>query len=250
MVNLTNYNYKIRQKIFNIFGSSFRIKLRNIYIRFLFLKKNGFQYLNLSKFQLVEGFLEDNEAICLYKLTKNLRAKNPCIVEIGSYLGKSATVFASALKKNSNATINCIDPFNGIGEDRSIKRYQSDLRKLKISQLDKFKQNICNFGNPKITNIFQGLSNSVVKDWNKKIDLLFVDGNHAYEAVKQDYEDWSVFISKGGYLVFHDTWFEAPKDLKKKWQEGPGKVVKESLIGNEKWEKIAYVKSLYCLRKI
>ncbi len=36
------------------------------------------------------------------------------------------------------------------------------------------------------------------------IDLLFIDGDHAYEGVKQDWEQYSALVRPGGMVVFHD----------------------------------------------
>lgn len=36
-------------------------------------------------------------------------------------------------------------------------------------------------------------------------DVLFIDGDHSYEAVKRDYENYSHLVKKGGLIVFHDT---------------------------------------------
>lgn len=39
---------------------------------------------------------------------------------------------------------------------------------------------------------------------NKKLDLLFIDGDHTYEGVKQDYNNYVNFVKDGGAIVFHD----------------------------------------------
>ena len=39
---------------------------------------------------------------------------------------------------------------------------------------------------------------------NKSLDLVFVDGDHSYEAVKRDIEMWLPKIRKGGLLIGHD----------------------------------------------
>jgi predicted O-methyltransferase YrrM len=38
----------------------------------------------------------------------------------------------------------------------------------------------------------------------KKIDLLFIDGDHTYEGVKRDWEMYSPLVRDGGVVVFHD----------------------------------------------
>ena len=38
----------------------------------------------------------------------------------------------------------------------------------------------------------------------RKIDFLFIDGDHTYEGVKRDFETYSPFVRKGGIVAFHD----------------------------------------------
>lgn len=38
----------------------------------------------------------------------------------------------------------------------------------------------------------------------KKIDLLFIDGDHSYEGVKKDFELYKSSVSKNGIIAFHD----------------------------------------------
>ena len=38
----------------------------------------------------------------------------------------------------------------------------------------------------------------------KKFDLLFIDGDHSYEGVKQDYEMYRDLVRPGGFIAFHD----------------------------------------------
>lgn len=38
----------------------------------------------------------------------------------------------------------------------------------------------------------------------KRIDLLFIDGDHSYEGCKADIESWYPFIKNGGIMLFHD----------------------------------------------
>ena len=36
------------------------------------------------------------------------------------------------------------------------------------------------------------------------VDFFFIDGDHTYEGVKQDFEMYSPFVKKGGCIAFHD----------------------------------------------
>ena len=43
-----------------------------------------------------------------------------------------------------------------------------------------------------------------VRKLGEKFDLIFIDGDHSYEGVKQDFEDYSEFLVPGGFIVLHD----------------------------------------------
>jgi predicted O-methyltransferase YrrM len=38
----------------------------------------------------------------------------------------------------------------------------------------------------------------------EKLDFLFIDGDHSYEGVKADWEDYRGFVRPGGLIAFHD----------------------------------------------
>lgn len=46
---------------------------------------------------------------------------------------------------------------------------------------------------------------NVSKNWNKPFDFIFIDGDHEYGAVKQDFEEWFRLIVSGGFIAFHDS---------------------------------------------
>jgi cephalosporin hydroxylase len=39
---------------------------------------------------------------------------------------------------------------------------------------------------------------------NRAVDFLFIDGDHTYEGVKADFENYFPFLRKGGMVAFHD----------------------------------------------
>jgi predicted O-methyltransferase YrrM len=38
----------------------------------------------------------------------------------------------------------------------------------------------------------------------KKIDFLFIDGDHSYLGVKKDFELYAPLVKRGGIIAFHD----------------------------------------------
>lgn len=59
------------------------------------------------------------------------------------------------------------------------------------------------------TNVFLNFhimpSDGLAKEWNKKIDILFIDGCHEYSQVKRDYLNFGKFVNQGGFIFLHDT---------------------------------------------
>ncbi len=56
---------------------------------------------------------------------------------------------------------------------------------------------------------------------DKQLDYLFIDGDHTYEGVKQDFEMYSPLVRPGGLIVFHDI-VEHPSSVcqvDKFWEE-------------------------------
>lgn len=62
-----------------------------------------------------------------------------------------------------------------------------------------------------------------------KLDFIFIDGNHFYEYVKQDFEIFSRFMRKGGVVAFHDI---------AKNEEGTVNTYWEEIKKNYKYEEI------------
>ena len=39
---------------------------------------------------------------------------------------------------------------------------------------------------------------------DREVDFVFIDGDHTYEGVKQDFEMYSPLVKDGGIVAFHD----------------------------------------------
>ena len=39
---------------------------------------------------------------------------------------------------------------------------------------------------------------------SRKIDFLFIDGDHTYEGIRADFENYSTLVRPGGLIAFHD----------------------------------------------
>jgi glycosyltransferase involved in cell wall biosynthesis/predicted O-methyltransferase YrrM len=96
-----------------------------------------------------------------------------------------------------------IDNFVGddyVGEDHLRKKYQFVMTKREKLHLQ---DNVT---------IVEGDFNEVAETWDRKIDILHIDGSHHYEDVKKDFETWSQFVNDDGVILMHDTCVETHND--------------------------------------
>jgi predicted O-methyltransferase YrrM len=78
----------------------------------------------------------------------------------------------------------------------------------------------------------------------KKIDFLFIDGDHAYEGVKHDFKLYSSLVKEGGLIGFHDiVKHDLPEDVcgvNKFWSEIKSSYRHKEIIENpeQRWAGI------------
>ena len=91
----------------------------------------------------------------------------------------------------------CIDPFTGFYE-----------KKDPVVTIDTVRKNILLFGfDPNRIFFFQTVSqdqNTLDSLKKYKINTVFIDGDHRYEGVKADWENFKNLVMGGGYIVFDD----------------------------------------------
>lgn len=181
----------------------------------------------------IEGWLLLCEAVELFDLANRIDSVNPVICEIGSWKGKSAYVFASALK-DKEGILFAIDPFTGEGDGASEETYKADINKLDVPLKNNFRQTMNKYNLMKYIKILPFRSEEARSKFNyDKIDLLFIDGNHEYEFVKKDYDLWSPLLISGGSIILHD--------VKARHVTGPKLVFQECIAGNTVWKNVRII---------
>jgi predicted O-methyltransferase YrrM len=121
--------------------------------------------------------------------------KPKVIVDLGTDWGFSAFCFAMP----RIGKVYTIDNYFGdsfVGEHDGKEKYKFLLNKRKKLFLD---DNL---------EFIKGDFTETSKVWDKKIDILHIDGDHLYESVKNDFETWSQFLNDGGVILMHDTCVE------------------------------------------
>lgn len=237
------------RKFFNLLPEESRQSISKKVERSRFVKMHGDEYIAMSRFKSVQGFLLDEEAKALYDLAISLHTTKPEILEIGSWLGKSAVVFGAALVKRGSGNVHCIDPFDASGDKRSEERYKNESNLIGNQLFAQFNQNINNCGVSAYIRPHIGLSSAIAERWNTEIDLLFIDGDHSYSGVAADFKNFSKWVKIGGMVCFHDTWLSSPTDGSE-FHEGPGEFIKKNILDSDGWAPECHVGSLYCIRRV
>jgi predicted O-methyltransferase YrrM len=183
----------------------------------------------------VEGWLTDAEATFLWYLSA-LSSGKGFIVEIGSWKGKSTIWLACGSKAMGREKVVAIDPHAGTAEHR--------LFHGGTSTYDEFLQNLALTGVGDWVTPIIGYSQEVAQGWVGSPRLVFIDGSHEYENVKQDFRLWFELLGNGGIIALHDCYFS-----KKPAHEGPGRVVQRLLLQNPLAAHVGFLGSITFCRK-
>jgi predicted O-methyltransferase YrrM len=108
-------------------------------------------------------------------------------VEIGCYAGGSACLVSQ--RKNTNIfSIDLGNPINPEVAIKNMQKFNNHSNKFEYIQ-----------DNSQLESTLVRLM-SFIND----IDVLFIDGDHSYNGVKNDFNLYSPLVKKGGYIVFDD----------------------------------------------
>ena len=205
------------------------------------LLMRGLRYSCILPYASIDGWLTVDEAITLFELAKGLPDKNPRALEIGSWQGKSTVCIAQGLRQKDGAQLTCIDPFDASGDRESEDMYGDRQNDLGGPLRRAFDDNLKGANVHDLIDVRQGFSHDWVEQVDESLDLLFLDGDHSYEAILRDFVDWSPKVKNGGYLAMHDVVHPV--------HVGPRRVVEELIKNDPSWVEQRYVDSMFVARK-
>lgn len=151
-----------------------------------------------------EGFLNPVEGYALMELAANGHGVGE-ILEVGSYMGLSASWLALGSMRTHREKVTAVDHFKGSPEHQAGQPCETQALAEGGSTFPMFQGNLRRIGVQEHVTPVIASSAEAVRDWKKPIRLLFIDGEHSYEATRLDYEIWSPFVVPGGYVCFHDV---------------------------------------------
>ncbi len=136
------------------------------------------------------------------------------VLEIGTFEGGTAYIWAQLVEQYKDGKVICIDPCftpeNGHPAEPSRKKgliYKGKSCESKILEIQGYTDD------KEVQNTVSFFTNR-----DGKVDLLFHDGNHTYDGVKFDIENYSQFVKSGGWIAICD-WMDETHGVSKYWKE-------------------------------
>lgn len=148
-----------------------------------------------------EGQIAQVEAELLVWLASQVPAEQ-VIVEIGSYRGRSAIALALGSLLGNGVRVYAVDPhldFTGVkGGEFGPSDMARLYRNLDVAGVGRIVAVVA------LPSVMIGRAWFESDEWNN-VGLLWIDGDHRYEAVRDDFETWAPCVAVGGWLAFHDS---------------------------------------------
>jgi predicted O-methyltransferase YrrM len=142
---------------------------------------------DLDEGQAIDGLIQPREGLLLYTLARRAAAIGD-IVEIGAYKGRSTWYLARGLEDaGSPYRVISIDPHEA-HEQRAAYFETLDRHGLRARV------------EPRVA-----FSHDVRDEVAGPLGMVWIDGDHSYEAVRQDFDDWFPKLAAGGWYAMHDT---------------------------------------------
>lgn len=186
--------------------------------------------------QSIEGYLSQNgksefEGEVLYHLALKSRGK---IVEIGSWKGKSTIWLGKGAEAGSRQSIYSIYPNADIEEHRSDGKtmWTFDVFKENISHAD-----VAQYVVPVVKPPLESLI-----DVPGRIGMIFIDGTHDYEDIKQEFTAWLPKVQIGGIMAFHDSFGDGVPGVRR--------LVHEEVFRSLNFKDVRYINGITYATKV
>lgn len=171
-------------------------------------------------FHSIPGWLDKGHLWSFEYAIKNLPNQNP-ILEIGTFFGLSTNTILYYLKKHNKTNLLITTDWYraDIPQDEKIcnvvnvQDYQTYIKDSFVRNVRFFnpQAQICSsdlstndffaaWNTNEITNLFGGTFQP-----NNQISFAYVDGNHQYDYVKQDFINIDKILCKDGFILFDDS---------------------------------------------
>lgn len=146
-------------------------------------------------FDETDGMISFEEAALLYQLAKT--ARHGCILEIGSYRGRSTVFLGKGSLDGAGVPVFAVDPhasfvgvLGGIFGSRDRTAFYETMLRHDCSE---------------IVSLINLSSEFFSPQWKDAISLLWIDGDHSYKGVRRDFDCWEKHLLPRSFVAFDDA---------------------------------------------
>ena len=202
---------------------------------------------DLDKALRIPGWLHADQAALLCYVA-GICPDGP-IVEIGSFKGKSTVFIAKGMKATNK--LYAIDPhiFTEIGsrQDRAAAKHSDNDNASGDTSWSTFNNTLTTWGIADKVTIIREFSHDARADFNDPIAMLWIDGDHVYDAVRKDIEDWVPLTMSSGFVAFHDT---HPKHLGYPGGSVLSAIKDSGMLDSGDFESFLQLRNAWILRRV
>jgi predicted O-methyltransferase YrrM len=155
----------------------------------------------VARFQHIPGMVPLRRCVHLYLLA--FGGVRGDVIEIGSWQGRSTAFLAQACADSENGKVHAIDTFQGNPGHEDHYEVRGSRATLEM----RFRENMraVGIGDWVVTHpMASSAAIGEVRTASEGARLLFVDGEHTYEAVQSDLRNYADLVLPGGVIVFDD----------------------------------------------
>lgn len=157
----------------------------------------------LDDIRTLDGLITHNVGLLLYDHAQHLDPST-CIVEIGSYHGKSTCYLAAGVRKmrevdsSYSPQIHAVDPWETVDVATWCRWCSQPTFAMFTAQVEKMGLA------DDITAIMSQSVQAATTFGGPPIGLLYIDGNHGRQSVRADFTAWRRFLAPGAVVLFDD----------------------------------------------
>lgn len=145
----------------------------------------------------IRGFLtrREMEFLCLLGAVPTARG---CVLEIGSFMGRSTVLLARAAGLAGDVEVHAVDPLDAPsstdpdlrGADSSAREFHANLREAGVRD---------------IVRHHRMRSEELAGEWDGEIRLLWIDGDHTLTGARTDLVSFRDHLADGAIVALHDV---------------------------------------------